>query len=1095
MAQELADKIRAAAQAKGIDPEVALAIARAESSNNPAAQAKGSTAGGLFQVVDKTWKEFGGNPKKKLDADENIRVGTDIIAKNTQTLKAFLNRDPKPAEIYAAHYFGPSGAKTFLAADPATPIVDILGKAAVKANPNLQGKTAGQVLAQLETKMGGKAAAPAPAVSRETPAPTPAEEIMEPALRSGMTAQAPAPTPDKLAALGPGYQAALALSFLADTDEKEDRDIDREPGVAEKWLAEQPAAPSVMAQFADISIKSPFAEPRQPQMFNEGGEVEEESYPDAGKPTVQEVHVAKAMFPDLPVAEAVYILRGGGRQSTPQGEMLSGNIGARIPLGKDSEAMLMLAGSRPEREQSSSKALLAMLNQRLGEGNVGATVIRPMDAPSGLYAGNMSASYPLGEGRVSGNVNAMRTPDGQTKVTGYGVGYGGRVGPGDLSAMIMRQKDGPYSGQIEYRLPIGRADGSPEEGEVARLTPQQIEQLSAREALEREKASSAAFLTPKSGIGRKISTKTGELEAAALQGVSEYPYLLAGSPVDLATMVMRPFGYDVEKPMFGSEDLKERALKAGIRQKPPEGSAARALYELTQAGASAVNPAAPVRGAVKAAEKVGDAARMLEDMTVGNIQRGQVRRAGAQAENIPDTAYDPLRERMEASGNLAYAAKPKGGTFAYTPEDTDRAKPITNLSKLFQSYRAEARDLGSSDEVRAFIEAKAPKYFTTVYGTANDPLRLALSSRRITPFGDDADKFGPFLNDVATQGDAGQELAAKLGFEKKYDESANLVGNAFLTEPDLTNQYGHRNKLMRDISEKMGQEGAPLEARNPAPLNVLSADQFDKYPTISELLKKLTKNQEQMPPNIQQALNTGEVLYDIQHEYLPIQLLRPGSVIEALQQVPANKLKNMSFPEALIQGTQALAPVRDYLAATTLAEKGAKVPRQALDRFTTPVMKAPSFGGKWVTIDDSLGTVMEGKLLNHSVKDYNAGTTYGIEYTGLPYGGKKAFDEGLVRVYSLRDAEGMPKVTLEMAKSNGGKGSTWNVTQIRGRFNSEPPPETRKDIFNLLDKIDAQDGLNDVRLNSYINLPTGQSGTRTMVDWAKEYDLWKSSAE
>jgi hypothetical protein len=194
----------------------------------------------------------------------------------------------------------------------------------------------------------------------------------------------------------------------------------------------------------------------------------------------------------------------------------------------------------------------------------------------------------------------------------------------------------------------GFADG----GEVERLTPQQIERLAAQEAMERENASKPAFLTPKSGKGRKISTKTGDLEAAALQGVSETPYNLLGAPVDLATMVMRPFGYDVEKPMFGSEDLKQRALDAGIRQKPPEGKAARALYEITQLGASAVNPAAPVRGAVKAAEKAGDAARMLEDVTVGNVQRARIRKA---AENVPeDTAYDPLRERMEASGNLAY---------------------------------------------------------------------------------------------------------------------------------------------------------------------------------------------------------------------------------------------------------------------------------------------------------------------------------------------------------------------------------------------------------------------------------------------------------
>jgi hypothetical protein len=143
------------------------------------------------------------------------------------------------------------------------------------------------------------------------------------------------------------------------------------------------------------------------------------------------------------------------------------------------------------------------------------------------------------------------------------------------------------------------------------LTPQQIEQIAAQEAMEREKASKPAFLTPKSGKGRQISTKPGELEAAALQGVSETPYNLLGAPVDLATMVMRPFGYNVEKPMFGSDDLKQRALAAGIRQKPPKGAAARALYELTQLGASAVNPAAPVRGAVKAAQATGEAAKRL----------------------------------------------------------------------------------------------------------------------------------------------------------------------------------------------------------------------------------------------------------------------------------------------------------------------------------------------------------------------------------------------------------------------------------------------------------------------------------------------------
>ena len=81
MAQELIDKIRAAAQAKNSDPDVAVLIAQSESGLNPKAGAKTSSAKGLFQVVDKTWSGFGGKPGKQFDPDENIRVGTDVIAR------------------------------------------------------------------------------------------------------------------------------------------------------------------------------------------------------------------------------------------------------------------------------------------------------------------------------------------------------------------------------------------------------------------------------------------------------------------------------------------------------------------------------------------------------------------------------------------------------------------------------------------------------------------------------------------------------------------------------------------------------------------------------------------------------------------------------------------------------------------------------------------------------------------------------------------------------------------------------------------------------------------------------------------------------
>ena len=645
MAQELADKIRAAAQAKNIDPDIALAIARAESSLRPSAQAGTSSAGGLFQVVDKTWREFGGNPKKKLDADENIRVGTDIIAKNTQTLKSFLNRDPRPAEVYAAHYFGPSGAKNFLSADPATPIVDILGKKAVAANPNLKNKNVGQVMAQLEKKM-GSAPAPTANVSRETPAP--ARQPLPPSLPPMAATEESSAPPSRMASLGPSYQAALALSFLADTDEKEDRDIDREPGVAEKYLAQMDAAPrpAALAEFANVSIKSPFAamEPRQPvQMFNKGGEVEA-------------------------------------------------------------------------------------------------------------------------------------------------------------------------------------------------LTPEEI-----------EAASKPAFLTPKSGKGRQISTKTGELESAAMQGVSEAPYLLAGAPVDLATMAMRPFGYNVEKPMFGSEDLKERALKAGIRQKPPEGKAARALYELTQAGASAVNPAAPVRGAVKAAEKTGEAAKMLaKDFQQYNQQLDvpgasyAVRNKGTPVVISPKSPVttDDFLLSMYPLGLKAF--KEKNPDVAIYNDREIAATPE------FQAFAAKAnapvdaaeafvrKDLATTPDstLNSWFMKALPRYLRSDFASPEDQLVRAAEEGKMVHLA--PKKFSDFS-------DADAQTKQLLAYKKKDIEHERRT-QGFLPGGETSTDYGQRIEALTDIAAYPEQVGDLTPNRVPPSMRNLvetnpEARVMDFAPDINRALK------------------------------------------------------------------------------------------------------------------------------------------------------------------------------------------------------------------------------------------------------------------
>jgi hypothetical protein len=725
MAQELIDKIRAAAQAKGIDPDVAVRIARAESSLKPEVGAKTSTAGGLFGVIDSTWKGFGGAPGKKFDPDENIRVGTDVISSNTQALKKFLNRDPRPAEIYAAHYFGPAGAKSFLSADPATPIVDILGQKAVKANPNLQGKTVSQVMAQLETKMGGPKQ---PDVSRETSAPT--RQPLPPSLPPMAAAEDSSAAPSKLAELGPGYQAALALSFLADTDDKEDRDIDREPGIAEKWLAQQSTRPAALGEFADISIKSPFAplQPQQPQMLADGG-------------TVQ--HLAGGGLPFIPTA----MVRPSARRELDAIKAQSDRYNTEVEAyNKAAEAWN--AGPR-EQDFTMAEPVAPNITQEM------------FDAKA------QAARRDVQNRNLALQVAADPARFGLTSMNKF------------------------------------FADGG-----MAELTPEEI-----------AAASKPAFLTPKSGIGRKISTKPGELEGAAMQGVSEAPYLLAGAPVDLATMAMRPFGYDVEKPMFGSEDLKERALKAGIRQKPPEGKAARALYEMTQLGASAVNPAAPVRGAVAAAEKTGEAAKMLaRDFGQYNRQLSvpgasyAVRSKGVPVAIMP-RSQQKTDEFLMSMNNDAYADfKAKNPDVAiYDRSEVQATKEFDKFSPPIDEAQVLADNLALTPDqsLNNWFKKALPSYLRTDFATNKDQLVMAAEGNKLLHFA--PRKFSDSVEDKLREAflDRKQPDLRHIRREEVNYAEGQKEGSSSGTFGALAKtEYGQRVEDLTDLSAYMD----PIEA-------------------------------------------------------------------------------------------------------------------------------------------------------------------------------------------------------------------------------------------------------------------------------------------
>ena len=154
------------AQQEGIDPSVALTIAKMESDFSNTAQPpigkdgkRLSSAHGLFQVLDDSWKRLGGGNRN--DVDEQIRIGFKHMKEAERYIKKNIGRDLQPHEHYLGHLLGPGGAAKVLKADPNTPLIDVVRKYdsknanAIVNNNGMKGLTAGQAIQKWQTKWNG----------------------------------------------------------------------------------------------------------------------------------------------------------------------------------------------------------------------------------------------------------------------------------------------------------------------------------------------------------------------------------------------------------------------------------------------------------------------------------------------------------------------------------------------------------------------------------------------------------------------------------------------------------------------------------------------------------------------------------------------------------------------------------------------------------------------------------------------------------------------------------------------------------------------------------------------------------------------------
>ena len=184
------------AKLNGISPAALRAVIQAESGGKVDAQSKTSSAQGLMQLINRTFVKGGGDPEKRKDPFENVRVGAKVLGEDAAALRKQLNRDIAPEELYATHVLGRGTGSRLLQADPSMTMAQAL-KAAdpknadkiISSNSKLFGdgkKTVGEVMQTFSTKMAsavpiGTAQAAQPQAAPDLASQIPGQRVSAPA--------------------------------------------------------------------------------------------------------------------------------------------------------------------------------------------------------------------------------------------------------------------------------------------------------------------------------------------------------------------------------------------------------------------------------------------------------------------------------------------------------------------------------------------------------------------------------------------------------------------------------------------------------------------------------------------------------------------------------------------------------------------------------------------------------------------------------------------------------------------------------------------------------------------------------------------------
>jgi hypothetical protein len=451
---------------------------------------------------------------------------------------------------------------------------------------------------------------------------------------------------------------------------------------------------------------------------------------------------------------------------------------------------------------------------------------------------------------------------------------------------------------------------------------------------------------------------------------------------------------------------------------------------------------------------------------------------------------------------MSMAAKSRGGVFRPTASETDPTQ-LSGLGQRLEEIATRFKRFGTPTDIASNIAEKARKYFTTSFGTADDPLRIAILEGRLDPVFPNQTEFRDYLVDAARASYRQQQAAGARGvdnqppissaledFTKTYDRETGLEGTIFT--PTAENLSFTDRMALEDVAKnKLIAEGVPEELIN-ARLSAIGLTDNNYLSLANKLfLKDLEKTQDR---TLATALQKNEPIYDISPYANPMSFLNPAKIAEAAQEIPLSTLEKMSFPELVIKTAQIRSRDAGLNDAIDRAKQNKKVlPKYFLNEGVRPVVDAGP-NERWYQITDSKYTALEGNAMGHSVGGYAEKGFYNQkprwDAGGVPIGGKEAFDKGYAQIYTLRDTRtGLPAITVEIQNntpSSAGQTKNLELSQIQGFKNGMP--FSTEPVFKLLKELGVTPQNTPTRQSYFRNTKGEDLENIEYLDWRSMYE-------